>query len=94
MPKPLPAHLQLPLEFEYTNEEIVAHCQLNPDQRRFFETLLAQEIRKRMISEYNPNDPLTFCQEEAYCKARIELLQYMLNLDKFHPITPTPDSGE
>lgn len=94
MPKPLPQHLQLPLEFEFTNEEILEHCQLSPMQHIFLETLRAQEIRKRGMLEFNPANTLQFCQEEAYCKARRELLEYLLNLDKFHPVEPTAHKGE
>lgn len=90
MPTPLPQEHQLPLEMLFSNEEIVTHCQPSPMLRQFLESLLARNIKDRMMLEYatNYHQPLIAVQEEAYNRARRELLHELLNLEVAYPVTP------
>lgn len=85
MPEIVPQALQLPLEMQFSNQEIRETCQPTPMQRLFLESMHAKDIRKRLALQYDPNNPMPFLQEESYLKARIELIHELLNLEVYYP---------
>ena len=85
MPEIVPQALQLPLEMQFSNQEIRETCQPTPMQRLFLESQHARDIRQRLQLEYDPLNPLQFVQREAYLKARIELIHELLNLEMYYP---------
>lgn len=94
MPSPAPREHQLPFDMEYTNEEIHRLCSFTPHQLQFLRSLHARVIKDRLKLMYDVQNPLMSIQEDAYLKARGELLYELQNLHIYYPVDPTPTNKE
>jgi hypothetical protein len=94
VPSPLPPNQQLPLEVLFTPEEIHSHCEPGPFLRQFLESAMAKTIRTRLDLKYDVAQPLAFLQEEAYLKARYDLLHELLNLKLYYPVPEATKTKE
>lgn len=67
--------------FKFTAEEVVVARTLSPEQRAYYQTLLADAAEEKLAEEYDPINPLRFAQREAYLRGQMDILNTLLNTD-------------
>lgn len=55
---------------------------------------MAKTVRNRLDLKYDVAQPLLFLQEEAYIKARYDLLHELLNLKLYYPVPEASNTKE
>lgn len=64
--------------FDLSNEAIAEGLTFSLLQQQALQNLLSEEAHAKLGLEYDPANPQTFLQEEAYSRGKIDLLNYLL----------------
>lgn len=67
--------------YSLTEQELGAAVQLSPLQVMYFQTLQSDTAEMLLGLRFTPNDVFKYAQEEAYLRAQLELLNYLLAQD-------------
>lgn len=67
--------------YKFTQEELVAARTLNPIQRAYYQTLLADAAEEKLAHEFDEHNSMRSHQKEAYLRGQIDILQMVLNTD-------------
>jgi hypothetical protein len=86
--------------FKLTVEELIYARNLNPVQRQYFQTLLADAAEEKLAIEYDAKDPFRFAQREAYLRGQMDILNMLLSQDaiarpkRYKEEAPTNDATQ
>lgn len=67
--------------YKFSAEELIKARALAPEQRAYYQTLLADAAEEKLAEEYDPLNPLRFAQREAYLRGQMDILNMVLNID-------------
>ena len=65
--------------YNLTEEELQHARNVSPEQRMYYQTLLASAAEEKLAEEYDPLNPLRFAQREAYLRGQIDILNMLLS---------------
>lgn len=65
--------------YKFTEEEMAKARELSPEQRCYYQTLLADTAAQKLTVTYDAEKPvLIFCQTEAYLRGQMDILNMLL----------------
>lgn len=64
--------------YELSDAEQAVATQYTDIQRKYLQTLLSEVAHTKLNLPFTPNDPLSYAQQEAYLKGKLDLLQSLL----------------
>lgn len=67
--------------FKFTPEELLHARNLDPLQRMYYQTLLADAAEEKIGLEYDEKHPLNFAQREAYLRGQMDMMNMLLSQD-------------
>jgi len=82
--------------YNLTEEELQHGRAIGPEQRMYYQTLLASAAEEKLAEEYDALNPLRFAQREAYLRGQIDILNMLLGANsvvrpkRYEPEEPNP----
>jgi hypothetical protein len=65
--------------YKFSEEEISLARQLSPEQRCYYQTLMADAAQEKIGMMYDPYKQRNFLQQEAYLRGQIDILNMILS---------------
>lgn len=80
--------------YDLTDKETVEGSIFTDLQKKCIQNQLAMNAEEKLSLEYDPSEPATFIQQEAYKKGAIETLRYLLDASDAANVEINFDSEE